>query len=60
MVMVHVYTNIWYKVGWLLVVLRINVDLAIFQLYLDLEGGDSQSLKIQVAILYKDTKNFML
>ena len=35
-------------VGWL-VVLRINVDLAIFQPYLDLEAGDDQSLKIQVA-----------
>ena len=32
-----------------LVVLRINVDLAIFQPYLDLEAGDYQSLKIQVA-----------
>ena len=37
-----------YLVGWL-VVLRINVDLAIFQPYLDLEAGDNQSLKIQVA-----------
>ena len=27
----------------------INVDLAIFQAYLDLEAGDNQSLKIQVA-----------
>ena len=35
-------------VSWL-VVLRINVDLAIFQPYLDLEAGDNQSLKIQVA-----------
>ena len=35
-------------VGWL-VVLRINVDLAIFQPYLNLEAGDNQSLKIQVA-----------
>ena len=34
--------------GWL-VVFRINVDLAIFQPYLDLEAGDNQSLKIQVA-----------
>ena len=33
----------------LLVVFRINVDLAIFQPYLDLEAGDNQSLKIQVA-----------
>ena len=32
-----------------LVDLRINVDLAIFQPYLDLEAGDNQSLKIQVA-----------
>ena len=31
--------------GWL-VVLKINVDLAIFQPYLDLEAGDNQSLKI--------------
>ena len=30
-------------------VLRINVDLAIFQPYLDLEAGDNRSLKIQVA-----------
>ena len=37
-------------VGWL-VVLRINVDLAIFQPYLDLEAGDNQSMKIQVARL---------
>ena len=29
-----------------LVVLRINVDLVIFQPYLDLEAGDNQSLKI--------------
>ena len=36
------------QVGWL-VVLRINVDLAIFQPYLDFEAGDNQSLKIQVA-----------
>ena len=35
-------------VGWL-VVFRINVDLAIFQPYLDLEAGDNQSLEIQVA-----------
>ena len=35
-------------VGWL-VVLKINVNLAIFQQYLDLEAGDNQSLKIQVA-----------
>ena len=37
-----------HRVGWL-VVLRINVDLAIFQPYLNLEAGDNQSLKIQVA-----------
>ena len=35
-------------VGWL-VILRINVNLAIFQPYLDLEAGGNQSLKIQVA-----------
>ena len=41
----------FYIIGGLLVVvvLRINVDLAIFQPYLDLEAGDNQSLKIQVA-----------
>ena len=40
-----------YKVIYIgcLVVLRINVNLAIFQPYLDLEAGDNQSLKIQVA-----------
>ena len=32
-----------------MVVLRINVDLAIFQPYFDLEAGDNQYLKIQVA-----------
>ena len=37
------------EVGWL-VALRINVDLAIFQPYLDLEAGGNQSLKIQVAM----------
>ena len=42
------FVQIIFKVGWL-VVLRINVDLAIFQPYLDLEAGDNQSLKIQVA-----------
>ena len=39
----------WLKLVSWLVVLRINVDLAIFQPYLDLEAGDNQSLKIQVA-----------
>ena len=34
-------------VGWF--VLRINVDLAIFQPHLDLEARDNQSLKITVA-----------
>ena len=43
---VHHVIQCW--CGWL-VVLRINVDLAIFQPYLDLEAGDNQSLKIQVA-----------
>ena len=33
-------------VGWL-VVLRINVDLAIFQPYLGLEAGDNKSLKFK-------------
>ena len=37
-----------YARGWLVVFL-IYVDLAIFQPYLDLEAGDNQSLKIQVA-----------
>ena len=48
-------TTVGWLVGWL-VVLSINVeiflnpvDLAIFQPYLDLEAGDNQSLKIQVA-----------
>ena len=41
-------TQVFGLVGWL-VVLRINVDLAIFQPHLDLEAGDNQSLKIQVA-----------
>ena len=35
-------------VGWL-VVLRIYVALVVFQPYRDLEAGDNQSLKIQVA-----------
>ena len=43
-------------VGWL-VVLRINVDLAIFQPYLDLEAGDNQSLKIQVARLENEPQS---
>ena len=36
-------------VFWFGLVVLINVDLAIFQQYLDLEAGDNQSLKIQVA-----------
>ena len=40
--------NLLLNFSWL-VVLRINVDLAIFQPYLDLEAGDNQSLKILVA-----------
>ena len=35
--------------NWLVGCFMINVDLAIFQPYLDLEAGDNQSLKIQVA-----------
>ena len=38
-----------YSVDWLVGCFLINVDLAIFQPYLDLEAGDNQSLKIQVA-----------
>ena len=38
------YYSIWFGL-----VVLINVDLAIFQPYLDLEAGDNQSLKIQVA-----------
>ena len=38
----------WISCCWL-VVLWINVDLVIFQPYLDLEAADNQSLKIQVA-----------
>ena len=41
----HRHTN---QNGWL-VVLRIKVDLAIFQPYHDLESGDNKYLKIQVA-----------
>ena len=44
---IYSFTIYYWSVGWL-VVLRINVDLAIFQPYLDLEAGDNQSLKIQV------------
>ena len=40
------YNSSWLVGCWLFV---INVDLAIFQPYLDLEAGDNQSLKIQVA-----------
>ena len=39
----------YHKLRSWLAVLRINVDLAIFQPYLDLEVGNDQSLKIQVA-----------
>ena len=44
------YTNntVGWLVGWL-VVLRIYVASAVFQPYRDLEAGDNQSLKIQVA-----------
>ena len=35
--------------GWFLVVLRINVASAVFQPYRDLEAGENQPLKIQVA-----------
>ena len=47
--MVKVTTMMSLELVCWLVVLRINVDLAIFQPYLDLEAGDNQSLKIQVA-----------
>ena len=40
--------DIYLVVGWL-VVLRICVASAVFQPYRDLEAGDNQSLKIQVA-----------
>ena len=40
--------HLYFGCGWL-VVLRINVDLAVFQPYLNLEAGDNSSLKIQVA-----------
>ena len=43
----HLTFSPW-VVGWL-VVLMINVNLAIFQPYLNLEAGDNQWLKIQVA-----------
>ena len=45
---IDIKTEVHWLVCWL-VVLRINVDLAIFQPYLDLEAGDNLSLKIQVA-----------
>ena len=38
-----------YNCNWLVVFFRINVYLAVFQPYLDLDAGDNQSLKIQVA-----------
>ena len=38
-------------VGWLVGSWRLNFELAIFQSYLDFEGGDNQYLKIQVARL---------
>ena len=44
----NVTKNLHNDCSWL-VDLMINVDLAIFQPYLDLEAGDNQSLKIQVA-----------
>ena len=47
----HRYSKYW-LVGWLvgwLVVLGIYVTSAVFQPYRDLEAGDNQSLKIQVA-----------
>ena len=49
--MSYVKLNVVFLTGWLfwLVVLRINVDLAIFQPYLDLKAGDNPSLNIQVA-----------
>ena len=40
------HTYFWFG---LVFFLRIYVDLAVFQPYLDLEAGDKQSLKIQVA-----------
>ena len=42
--------SVGWLVGWLYIVLRIYVALAVFQPYCDLEAGDNQSLKIQVAI----------
>ena len=52
-VFLNVYQYLTYSkrlVGWLFG-LRINVDLAIVQPYIDLEAGDNQSLKIQAAKL---------
>ena len=45
-VKINIIQAIWFGS---LVVLRIHVELAIFQPYFDLEAGDNQSLKIQVA-----------
>ena len=51
---INIWRNIHHfrsrQVGWLVGCFRINVDLAIFQSYLDLESGDNQPLKIQVAM----------
>ena len=44
----HAYCDFGWFVGWL-VVFRIYVTSAVFQPYHDLEAGDNQSLKIQVA-----------
>ena len=41
-ILIYVKMEFWNTIfGWL-VVLRINVDFAIFQPYLDLEAGDNQ------------------
>ena len=41
--------DLWLLVGWLYLWIYMYVASAVFQPYRDLEAGDNQSLKIQVA-----------
>ena len=47
--MYTIYEKLFAVNSFWFVLFRIYVDLAVFQPYLDLEAGDNQSLKIQVA-----------
>ena len=40
------YPYVHRKIGWLLIVLRIYVALAIIQPYCEMKAGDNQSLKL--------------